>query len=230
MVPAIAFAQQAAPKHTCRILFFNAPADAPEKLYLFDGKDAQEVELPKMNFSPLYELAPGKLTISLLPEAPADPTKIPADAPKVSVPEGVVDFYLLVSSDDTNKVAPVRMQVVDVGSDKLKLGQMLWFNLTPNTITGRVGTQRLVLKPKSRVVLDPPAKAPGEFPIRVFYQVPGNDYKHPMFSTSWGFDPRCRNVVFVNTQDGLQTPRVRAFSDFREPKRERERKQESSPE
>lgn len=229
MVPTIAFAQQAAPKHTCRILFFNAPAGAPEKLFLFDGTEAQEVELPKMNFSPVYELAPGKLTIALLPEAPEDPAKIPAGAPKVSVPEGVVDFYLLISSDKENKVAPVRMQVIDAGSDKLKLGQMLWFNLTDKTVGGMVGTEKLLIKGKSRLVLDAPAKGHEDYTVSLSFRIPGDKQLYPLADTSWRHDPRSRNVVFIHDDPGARTPLVNGFSDFRLPKREREKQASQQP-
>lgn len=225
----VAFAQQAAPKHTCRILYFNAPAGAPEKLFLFDGTESQEVELPKMNFSPVYELAPGKLTIALLPEAPADPTKIPANAPKVAVPEGVVDFYLLVSSDKTNKVAPVRMQVINAGSDKLKLGQMLWFNLTDKTVGGMVGTEKLLAKPNKRLVLDAPAKGHVDYKVSLSFRIPGDKQLYPLADTSWRHDPRSRSVVFIHDDPGSRTPLVNGFSDFREPKRERQPQRNPEP-
>lgn len=210
------FAQNEAPKHTCRILFFNAPGDAPQKLFLFDGTDTQEVELPKMNFSPVYELAPGKIAIALLPKEPEDPEKIPAGAPKVVVPEGVVDFYLLVTSDKDNKVAPVRMQVVNVGDDKLKLGQMLWFNLTDLTVGGMVGTQKLLIGPKKRLVLDPPAKGHADFPVSLSFRITGDKQLYPLCETTWRHDPRSRSVVFINAEPGKRAPRVMGFSDFRE--------------
>lgn len=217
LAPMPGFAQRETRGHTCRILFFDAPAGAPQKLFLFDGSSSQEVDLPKMNFSQLYQLASGKIAVTLLPEAIDDPEKIPVGAPKVSVPEGVVDFYLLVTSDKENKVAPVRMQVVNAGMDRLRPGQMLWFNLTPNIIEGKVGIQRLQAMPNSRVVLDPPARAAGEFPIKLSFRIPGDGRSHPLFSTSWGHDPRSRNIVFADVQPGSRTPRVRAFNDFREP-------------
>jgi hypothetical protein len=217
LLPAAAMAQKRASKHTCRILFFDAPPDAPKTLYLFDGKASQEIELPKMNFSPVYELPAGPLNLRLLPEPPVDPKKIPADAPSGQVTEKVLDFYLLVTSDPENKVAPVRMQVIDAGSDKLKLGQMLWFNLTPNTIGGVVGTQRLLVKPNCRQVTGAPAPAAGEYPIQLFFQIPHDEHVYPLCSTSWGHDPRSRNIIFIHPDPGSRTPRVRGFTDFREP-------------
>lgn len=215
LLPSGAIAQNAASKHTCRILFFDAPRGTPKKLHLFDGQKTQEVELSKMNFSPVYVLPGGPLNLRLLSSPPSDPQKIPAEAPSAQVPEKMVDFYLVLTSDPTNKVAPVRMQIIDAGFDKVKSGQMLWFNLTPNTIGGVVGSQRLVVQPNSRTVLDAPSLKTGEYPIQLYFQIPSDDRTHPLCSTSWGHDPRGRNIVFISTAPNSRTPRVRGYIDLR---------------
>ena len=215
LLPIAASAQNRSAKHTCRILFFDAPSDAPNTLYLFDGKDTREVELSRMNFSPVYELPAGQLNLRLLADPPEDPRTIPAGAPAVMVPETVVDFYLLISSDPDNGVVPVRMQVIDASFDKAKPGQMMWFNLTPNTIGGNVGDRRLVVRPKSSTVLDAPIPSAGEYPIQLFFQIPDDERMHPLTSTSWGHDPRTRNIIFINAAPNSRTPRVRGFTDFR---------------
>ena len=56
---------------TCRILFLGAPDKAPEKLQLFDGAASREVELPRMSFSPVYQLRSGAGALALLPSLPA---------------------------------------------------------------------------------------------------------------------------------------------------------------
>ena len=106
----VAPAQEKAPKRTCRILFLEGPDTALRTLHLFDGTRSQEVELPRLNFSPVYELPPGNLNLTLLPDPPAAPDQIPAGAPAAKLPETVVDFYLLLVSDQANKIAPVSMR------------------------------------------------------------------------------------------------------------------------
>ena len=76
----IATVAEQAPEHTCRILFLDGPEDAPEKLQLFDGAKSCEVDLPRMNFSKVYQLRPGALTLRLLPAPVADPVRIPPGA------------------------------------------------------------------------------------------------------------------------------------------------------
>ncbi len=216
LAPTIALAEKRAPKHTCRILFFNAPPGAPEKLHLFDGASTQEVELPRLNFSPVYELPTGDLTLRLLPAPPADPTKPPAGAPKATVPADMVDFYLLVSGDSTNTVAPVRIQVIDAGSEKLKTGQMLWYNITKHLVGGTVGSRKLVINPGTRVVLDPPANGVEDYPVNLVYRKPGEEQIYPLCETHWHFNPRSRSVVFIYPDGTNRGPRVKAFSDYRE--------------
>ena len=218
LVPAVAFAQQKGPKHTCRILFFDGPVSAPEKLQLFDGTGCREVDLPRMNFSKVYDLPQGALQLSLLPAPPADPTQLPPGAPSVVVAEDVTDFYLLVTSDPANTVAPVRMQIINVGGDRLRAGQMLWFNLTKNTVGGTVGSEKLVIQPNSRVILNSPATANKDFPVNLSFRMPGDEKLYPLCETKWRHDPRSRSVIFINADPAARSPRVMAFPDYREPK------------
>jgi len=141
---------------TCRILFIAAPESALTTLYLFDGKTAQEVELTRMGFSPIYKISPEAVSLALLPTAPPTPATsaaavVPAGAPAAGIAASIRDFYLIVSSDPANQVAPVKMQVVDADAANFKPGQMLWFNLTQNKVGGIVGRQRGLLGSGDRV-------------------------------------------------------------------------------
>ncbi|WP_295436938.1 hypothetical protein [uncultured Thiodictyon sp.] len=215
LVPAAALAQEARPR-TCRILFLEPAPNAPETLQLFDGRVSREVELPRMNFSCVYELPAGALKLYLLPTAPADPRKIPPAAPVVTVPEALLDIYLLVSSDPSNAVAPVRMQVINAGEDKVKRGQMLWFNLTPSAVGGTLGTASLAIAPGARAVLDAPATRGEEYPVALSFRMPGDKQLYPLCETRWRHDPRGRSLVFIIPEVGRRSPRVMAFSDYRE--------------
>ena len=219
---ATALAQQA-PEHTCRILFLDGPDAAPDTLHLFDGVSSREVELPRMNFSKVYELRPGALTLCLLPNAVDDPDLVPPGAPTVKVPAGTADFYLLVTSDPDNKVAPVRLQVINANAERLKRGQMLWFNLTKNTVGGTVGSEKLAIKPNSRVTLDAPARGNTNYPVDLAFRIPGKKPLYPLCETRWRHDPRSRSVAFIITKPGVRTPRVLVFPDYREPAGEGER-------
>lgn len=204
---------------TCRILFLAAPNNAPEKLQLFDGKASQEVELPQMNLSPVYKLPEGELVIRLLTTAPLKPEEVSPDAPKAAVPAAMTDFYLLVSSDPANKIVPVKLQVIDADATKFRPGQMLWFNLTPNSVGGQVGTEQLAMAANSRTVMNAPASKNEDYNVNLSFRMPGNEVLYPLCETKWRHDPRSRSVLFVIPQAGSRSPKVLGFPDFREPEK-----------
>jgi hypothetical protein len=200
---------------TCRILFLDRPSTAPQTLQLFDGTASQEVDLPKMNLSKVYELPSGDLTLALLPRSIDAPENLPAGAPTAMLPEGTIDFYLLVSSDPSNKIAPVRMQVINAPADQLRRGQTLWLNLTDLTIGGKLGSQKLFIKPRSRTTTNPPANKTAAYPVSMAYRIHGNGLTYPICETKWMHDPRTRTLAIVIANKGIRTPAVLLFPDLR---------------
>lgn len=215
----VSFTTHAAEK-SCRILFLDAPEDAPRKLYLYDGEGSLEVELPRMSFSPVYPIRPGALTLAMLPSPPApaaagSPSVIPTHTPKATIAESVTDFYLIVSSDPANKIAPVRMQVINADAANFKPGQMLWYNLTVSTVGGTVGSRKLLSKPNSRLILDAPATGLENYPVNIDFRPPGGQRTEPLCETTWTHDPRSRNVFFILQPPGFLIPRIIGIPDFR---------------
>ena len=206
---------------TCRILFIAAPESALKTLYLFDGKTAQEVELTRMGFSPIYKVSPEAVSLALLPTAPPTPATgaasvIPAGAPVAGIAASIRDFYLIVFSDPANRVAPVKMQVVDADTANFKPGQMLWFNLTQNKVGGIVGTRKLAINPNSRLILEEPASRLEEYHVNIRFVAPGKERPEPLCETNWFHDPRSRSVLFILQPQGSNVPRIQGFPDFRD--------------
>jgi hypothetical protein len=114
------------------------------------------------------------------------------------------------------------MQVVNVGMGKLRAGQMLWFNLTEHQVGGRIGSEKLVIQPKSTVTLDPPAVGAKDYPVDLSYRIRGNENLYPICETKWLHDPRSRSLAFVYAKPGTRTPRVLVFPDFRNVKEDPE--------
>jgi hypothetical protein len=202
-------------KRTCRILFLAAPQSAPQKLFLHDGKTSQEVELPRMNFSPIYEIMPGNIRVHMLPAPVLDAGEIPAGAPVAEIPESIRDCFIILGSDPTNSIAPVRLQVINAGSNQFKNGQMLWFNLTANQVGGIIGSESLRMAPHSRAILNAPASSASSYRVKIGYIVPDEKVLRPICETQWQFNPATRMVMFVFNQSGENVPRVMGFSDFR---------------
>ena len=203
---------------SCRIIFLKAPEDAPQTLQLFDGTTSQEVELPQMNLSRVYPIAPGAINLRLLREVPVKPEEINPAAPGAKVAAEITDFYLLVASDPTNPVAPVRMSVINAGQDVFKNGQMLWFNLSDKSVGGQIGKQRLSIAANARSILDAPAGESQDYNVNLAFYMPGDEKLHPLCETKWHHDPGSRTVLFLINEPGSRTPRVLGFPDRRESK------------
>jgi hypothetical protein len=213
---AISSGQEAA--HSARILFLNGPQGASGPYYLFDGKKSQEVELPRMSFSPVYDLRPGNYKLWLLTKPPIDVKSVPEGAPFVMVPAEVTDFYLICGVDPSNQILPIQMRLVNANADKIGRGELLWFNLTAKSVAGKIGSRNLQLGPESNSLVKEPATGDKSYPIELYFRVKGDDRTHPLIESQWSHDPKTRSVVFVFDEGKRRAPRVMAFSDFREPK------------
>jgi hypothetical protein len=203
-------------QRTCRILFLNGPDSAPDTLHLYDGTRSQEVDLPRLNLSKVYDLPSGPLALCLLKNPVTDPKNLPENAPRAVVAETMLDLYLLVTSDPANTIAPVRIQVINANVDQLKAGQILWFNLTEQDIGGIVGSQKLLLRAQSRSVMDAPTSKSEGYAVNLSYRRAGNESLYPLCETQWQHDPRSRSLAFVINENGVRTPRVMVFPDYRE--------------
>lgn len=212
-----ALEQPSKASRTCRILFVAAPEDAPKTLYLNDGTKTQQVELPSLNFSDVYKLAPGNITLRLFPSLPTEQQPIPEGAPSGAVRETIEDCYLLLVSDPKNPVAPLKCQVVDANPAGFRSGQMMWLNLTPYLVGGQLGSRTLRLMPNSQSIVDSPKDGAGTYPVKIGYD-PGDDKKAAMIvSTQWPHNPGGRNVIFVMMLPNSNIPRIKGYSDSREP-------------
>lgn len=173
-----------------------------------------------MGFSSVYQISSGALSLAMLPSPPAPaaagaPPAIPADAPKAAIAETISDFYLIVSSDPANKVAPVKMRVINADAANFKRGQMLWYNLTDSKVGGIVGSRKLLVEPNSRLILDAPATSLEDYHVNIHFLPPGKQRPEPLCETNWSHDPRSRSVFFIFKPAGSLIPRILGFPDFR---------------
>ncbi len=205
-------------KHTCRVLFLDRPASMPKTLHLFDGVTSREVDLPSWNLSQIYEMPPGPLELTMLSSPLDDPKKIPAGAPTATVPEGAVDFYLLVRHDPENKVVPVKIIVIQAGVADLTPGQMLWVNLTDLKVDGKLGTETLVVEPQSQVIMGSPVSGSADYPVSLTYRISDKEEAYPICETRWAHNSQSRAIAFIFPKVDSPVPRVSVFLDFREDK------------
>jgi hypothetical protein len=212
---------QEATHRNCRIVFPSRPADAPKRLHLFDGTSSQEIELPSMNLSPVYNLPAGAIHLKLLTSKPEDSESVPPDAPSIEIPENYHDFYLIVSRDPENKIAAVKLKAINIETANFKLGQTLWINHTDQTIEGKLGDRILSLGPDSSKILDAPfinksGPTRGYYHASFTYLVRGMETFEPITEQQWWHDATCRHLGFIEHSGG-KLPKIYVFRDFRDP-------------
>lgn len=194
----------------------GAADNAPETLQLFDGTASQEIELPRMNFSEVYSVASGPVVLRLLENAATKLEDVPKEAPKANLPEAITDFYLLVTNNPKNKLLPVSMQIIDANAANFRKGQLLWFNLSQAKVAGKLGKEQLALKPRARQISKAPANGAEQYPVKLFYQLPGDKNVWPLCETEWLHNPQGRIVMFIIPEAGSRAPRIMGFPDFRQ--------------
>jgi hypothetical protein len=143
--------------------------------------------------------------------------EIPESAPSATVAADVTDFYLLIVRDPSNKTLPLRMEIVNANYDRIRLGEMLWFNLTPKDLVGKIGSASLKLPANKSAITKEPVRENENYPVEIYFRVPNDDRTHPLIESQWRHDPRSRSIVFVYDEGSRRAPKISSFSDFRAP-------------
>jgi len=201
---------------TCRIVFPERPQSAPKIAYLFDGSRSRAVSLPSMNLSEVIELPGGELAIAMLASAISDPELLPPQAPVLKIPEGVMDFYIIITPDPENKTLPIKMNLVDTGGGKLKAGETLWYNFTGHRIAAKLGGAKMTIDPLGRTISKDPMPASGYYVAQFAYQANGNEAYAPITEQSWWHDANSKHLGFIYNTGG-KLPKIYFFRDFRNP-------------
>lgn len=222
-LPLVSSAQDKS-RRTCRVLVLGEQGSVPSPLFLHDGTQAREIELPRMNLSQTYPMPAGALNLKLLSAPPVEGQPVNPAAPSATVGEGIGAFYLLLTADPANKALPVRMQVIDASAERFKPGQMLWYNLTGVEVSGQVGKQQVTIKARSKSISDPPTAAKENYNVNLSYKSPADGKNYPIFETKWLHNPAARSVLFIVTEGTNPLPRVMSFRDNPEAPQEGEGK------
>lgn len=199
---------------TCRVVYPERPNDAPKMAYLFDGKESKAITLPSMNLSEVIKLPKGDISIAMTQQKIIDPEQIPAGVPKVNIPENVSHCYIIIMPDLKNPHFPVKLNLVDAGDAKFKVGETLWYNFTEHRILAKLGKVDFDITPKGRAISKAPQEKSGYYVARFAYMPQGTQAAAPITEQSWWHDADHKHVGFmVNT--GGKLPKIYYFRDFR---------------
>jgi hypothetical protein len=204
---------QAEPR-SCRVVFPERPRGAPKIAYLFDGSESRRTSLPSNNLAPVIELPGGELTITMTREEVDGPQALPPDAPRLMIPEGVSDFYILLTSDFENPHVPVRMELVDPEASRLKRGETLWFNRTAHRIIARLGDSEISVNPRSESVSKSPVPKSGYYKAEFSYQLNGEGPEARITEQQWWHDTASKHLGFI-VDTGDKLPKIFFYRDYR---------------
>ena len=194
---ALSLAAHAAGKRQFRTLYFGKPADAPESLTLTYGANSMSIPLPPSNLSQPQILPPGALEVMFSSQPIPPKTEIPANIPKFSIPDGWSDILFLFSADPSNTTAPVRVTALDLGSEKFKPGQILFFNRSQANLAGRIGSQTLKLGPMKTDYVAAPAENNDDYAVAIDMILPGEKEQKTLCRSTWRQTKEDRMLVFV---------------------------------
>lgn len=215
LLPGLALTQESASIRSCRIIFPLAPQDAPKSIFLIDGTQCREIELPRLNLSDPIVLPDGELTLSLSEKqlAPGDPTL--KELPSVAVGTESGDVYLVATYPAGDDGKPVlHFRLVHAGSDRFTKGKMIWLNLSEATVSGQVGSQHLEIEPGKETVLGAPATDRSTYSVELSFTHPQTKGQRPLMENQWRHDPQSRVLALIIQEGGRKAPRILSFSDY----------------
>lgn len=198
---------------TIRAIYFQRPADAPEKVHLYHEKGSIELELPGMNLSSRQEIPKGDLLMRCTLTPVVEGRSLPDNAPVVRVPEGWSDVIVLCARNPDKTGFPVLFFPLNASVSKFAPGELLCFNRTQSTLGGRVGIRKLRAAPGKSVLLGAPARGLGDYRVEIDYLPPGGKRALPLMRSTWRHEPAVRHILFVVDDPVRKVPRIWSIPD-----------------
>lgn len=201
-------------KRTCRVLFLKKTAEAPDTVYLFDGKTSHKIYLSGKAFSLPVELPNGPLTIFISPTAVNLPEELPPGVPNVTVPKDVNDLYLIAGSDPENETLPIQFKPINVNNERLKLGETLWINLSKHNVIAKLGEHQVSIPPMKQAISPAPLDDNGYYPAQFIYQHNSEGKYRKVLNKTWRFQVNSKSLGFIIDAGGRR-PEIFTIRDRR---------------
>jgi len=213
-LPVVAQQDSKEAKRICRALFPNKPGDAPNTVFLFDGKTSHKIYLSGKAFSSPVELPPGAITVFFSLSEILLPEELKPGLPSMTIPARVTDLYLLASSDPGNKLLPLRFNPINVNDERLKPGEILWLNLSKHNVNAKLGNHQFIIPPMKQAISPPPREGDGYYPAKFIYQQNGAGKFHKALNKTWRFQENSKSLGFI-IDSGGRRPEIFTIRDRR---------------
>lgn len=219
---AVVSAQDGSSGRSLRLLYVQAPDDAPASVFLVVGKEIKEIDLPRLSISTKrLSLPAGTVRVYAATKAPTKAEPLPADAPFVDVPDGMNDpLVVLLPSGEAGPLA-FRMLPVEFSRTKAPEGAVLWFNLSTRAIFAKLGSAQAVVAPRQTAIQLPPGKPGDAYHVLVdVAPEAGETDSVPLMRSSWVKEPGQRHLLFIVPDPTRKVPRIVAVPERMEPEPE----------
>ncbi|MDQ8207530.1 hypothetical protein QEH52_08420 [Coraliomargarita sp. SDUM461003] len=192
-----------------RILYYNKPANAPDRVYLYvDGQFHSEVDLPSFQFGQDIEFEQGRGVLKLIfsPRLLEEGEPLPEGLPSVNVRKGWEKFLIVVVESQKSSLLPIKPIVINANEKHFGNGDFLFMNLTPNLLGGTFGEEQIRVAPRKMHVAKMAAYQ-GEFlDVKLDYVRPdGQKKRRWMIYQGWRILPDRRTLVFCYVPEGRKT-------------------------
>jgi hypothetical protein len=205
-----ALAAACASARSVRVLYVDAPEDAPGSLHLVVGKEVSKVDVPRLAISSGQVKVPSSaLRLRLAEKPPTREQPLPAEAPAVDLPAGVNDILLVLFP--LGKPGPLgfRAQAIDFSPARIPDGGILWLNLTRRGLRARLGSATTVVGPGQVRAMEPGASPGGTYSVLVdLVAAEAGEEPLPLLRATWIRESGRRQLLFVLDDPDRTVPRV----------------------
>jgi hypothetical protein len=197
------------------LLYIQAPFDAPEKVVLVVGKEATDVDLPRLSISNARAKIPsGLVRVYAATKAPTKAEPLPANTPFVDIPETMSDALIVLLP--TGQPGPLSfiMLPVEFHKNRAPEGTVVWFNLSDRIIYAKLGNTMVTVNPKGSALSMPSVGIDEPYVVYVDASpVPPETETVPVVRGSWVKEARMRNLLFVVPDPSRTVPRILSIPD-----------------
>ncbi len=204
---------------TCRLLYVQAPFDAPDKVVLVVDKDSTEVDLPRLTISNArVKLPAGPVRVYAAAKAPTKAEPLPAGTPFVDIPEAMSDALIVLLPNGQPGPLSFIMLPVEFNKGRAPEGAVIWFNLSERIIYAKLGEAAVTVNPRGSALSMPTVGIDQPYVVYVDASpVPPETETVPVVRGSWVKEARMRNLLFVVPDPSRTVPRILSIPDRLDP-------------